>query len=533
LLLASLIFWGGHVYQSRTKAIPDFGGEYIEGSLGQPLHINPLLAQSNDIDSDLSEIIYSGLLKYDANGNLTNDLVESYEISDDKLTYTMHLKQNVLWHDGEKLTAKDVVFTINLLSNPSYKSPLRSNWQGIETDLVDDYTLTFKINTPFVGFLSNLTFGILPEHIWGSIEPEKFSITRLNLEPIGSGPYKYDSMQKDSNDNIFSYKLISNPNYFDGKPYISKITFNFYSDEDKMVEAYNRKEIMGISGMSTEKTNSLKLSQSTLLHKLEMPRYFAVFINQTKSAALANDEVRTALAYATNRNELIEKVLDGNGRPIFSPILPGMLGYDETLDKRDFDLEKANQILEDKGWKKGDDGFRGKNGVPLEFTLITAQWDELSQTAQLLKEQWGKIGAKVNINILSVSDIQQNYIRPREYDALLFGQVLGSDPDLSSFWHSSQKKDPGLNLSLFGDGTTDKLIDDGRSEFDPEKRAAIYREFQYKLNQEIPAVFLYSPDFIYPINKKVQGIEIKNLTAPSQRFSDVNKWYIKTKRVKK
>lgn len=528
--MASFIFCGGYFYYSKTKAIPNFGGEYIEGISGQPLHINPLLAQTNDIDSDLAEIIYSGLLKYDKNGSLVNDLAESYEVSDDKLVYTFHLKKNALWHDTEKLTAKDVAFTINLLSNPSYKSPLRSNWQGIETSLVDDYTITFKIDAPFAGFLSNLTFGVLPEHIWSPIEPEKFALSRLNLEPIGSGPYKYDSLQKDNDGNVFSYKLIANPDYFDGKPYISKITFNFYSDDEKIIEAYNRKEIMGISGLSAEKVSSLNLPQSTLVHNFEMPRYFAVFINQTKSASLANDEIRQALAYATNRNELIEKVLNGNGRPVFSPILPGMLGYDENLDRRNFDLEKANQILDDNGWKRGEDGFRGKNETPLEFTLITTQWDELAQTAQLLKDQWGKIGAKVNVNILSVSDIQQNYIRPREYDALLFGQVLGSDPDPSSFWHSSQKKDPGLNLSLFGDDTTDKLIDDGRKEFDPEKRIAIYRDFQIKLNQEIPAIFLYSPDYIYPINKKVQGIEIKNLISPSQRFSNIDKWFIKTKR---
>ncbi len=529
--MASLIFWGGYLYLSKTKAIPNFGGEYIEGISGQPQHINPLLAQSNDIDSDLSEIIYSGLLKYDSNGNLVNDLAESYEISEDRLAYTIHLKKNALWHDGEKLTANDVVFTINLLSNPSYKSSLRSNWQGIETHLIDDYTIEFKISAPFVGFLNNLTFGILPEHIWGSIEPEKFALTRLNLEPIGSGPYKYDSLQKDSNENIFSYKLISNPDYFDGKPYISKITFNFYSDDDKIIEAYNRKEIMAISGLTSKSIGALKLPQSTLVHKLEMPRYFAVFINQTKSVPLANDEVRSALAYATNRDELVERVLENNGRAVFSSILPGMLGYDESLDKRDFNPDKANQILDEADWKRGEDGFRAKKDTLLEFNLITTQWDELSETAQLLKEQWEKIGAKVNVNVLSVSDIQQNYIRPREYDALLFGQVIGSDPDPSSFWHSSQKKDPGLNLSLFGDDETDKLIDEGRKEFDLEKRAEIYRDFQNKLNEEVPAIFLYSPGYIYPINKKVQGIEIKNLISPSQRFSGIDKWFIRTKRI--
>lgn len=533
IFFVSLISWGTFFYYSKTRAVPNFGGEYIEGVMGQPLHINPLLAQSNDIDSDLSEIIYSGLLKYDGQGQLVNDLADSYEISEDKLTYTFHLKQNALWHDGEKITANDIIFTINLLSNPDFKSPLRSNWQGIETSLVDGYTINFKISSPYVGFLNNLTFGILPEHIWGNLEPEKFALTKFNTEPIGSGPYKYATMQKDSDDNIFSYKLIANPDYFNGKPYISKITFNFYSDSEKMIEAYNRKEIMGISGLATQETASLKLPQSTFVHKLKMPRYFAIFMNQTKSVPLANDEVRLALSYATDRNALIEKVLGNNGWPVFSPFLPDMLGYDETLDRRDFNLENANKILEESGWKKGGDGFRAKNGEALEINLVTTQWEELVETGELIKEQWGKVGAKVNLDLLSISDIQQNYIRPREYDALLFGQVLGGDPDPSSFWHSSQKKDPGLNLSLFGDNAMDGLIDEARREFDSEKRAAIYRNFQYKLNQEIPAIFLYSPAYVYPMNKSIKGIEINNLISPSQRFSEINKWFIKTQRIKK
>ncbi len=246
---------------------------------------------------------------------------------------------------------------------------------------------------------------------------------------------------------------------------------------------------------------------------------------------LANDDVRNALAWATNRQEIIEKVLAGSGQPVYLPILKGMLGYSEELDKREFDLEKANKILDDAGWPRGENGIREKNGAVLHFSLITTDWPELAQTAEILKDQWTKIGADVSVSSFSISDIQQNYLRPREYDALLFGQVLGADPDPYSFWHSSQKRDPGLNLSLFGDSNTDKLIEDGRVEFDLEKRAQIYFDFQKKLLAETPAIFLYSPAYIYPVNKKVQGIDIENLTSPARIFSDISHWYIKTKRV--
>ena len=169
--------------------------------------------------------------------------------------------------------------------------------------------------------------------------------------------------------------------------------------------------------------------------------------------------------------------------------------------------------------------------MPLVINLTTTDWDELAQTAEILKTQWEKAGIKVNVGAYSISDIQQNYIRPREYEALLFGQVVGADPDPYSFWHSNQKKDPGLNLSLFGDSDTDKLIEEGRIEFDNEKRAKNYVEFQEKLVKENPAVFLYSPLYIYPINRSVQGINTENLIMPSKRFCNVHQWYLKTKRV--
>lgn len=531
VFLASAASWTIITYYGKTNAIPAYGGEYIEGMAGQPIYINPILAPSNDVDSDITQIVYNGLLKFDREGKLVPDLAESYDISDDKTEYTFHLRKGVAWHDGQELTANDVLYTVNLISDPAYKSPLRANWQGIETNSVDDYTISFKIKTPYAGFLNNMTFGIMPKHIWESVEPDNFHLIDLKLEPIGTGPYKYSSYQKDSKGNIISYKLIANPNYFEGKPFISKITFNFYVDEESALNAYNRKEIMGISSLSSQKIDSIKNQKSSTIHKFHVPRYLSVFINQTKSVALANDEVRESLAYATDRKEIIEKVLNGNGEPVYFPILPGMIGFNQDLEHKEFNLDKANELLEKNKWVRGEDGYRSKDGVPLSINLVTTDLDQLRETAEILKSQWEKVGFKVEMGAYSISDVRQNYIRPREYEALLFGQILGADPDPYSFWHSNNKKDPGLNLSLFGDSDTDKLIDQGRTEFDTEKRASQYVEFQKKLEKESPAVFLYSPFYVYPVSKNIQGIDIKNLILPSKRFSDINHWYLKTKRI--
>lgn len=532
LLIVSSLSWGFIHYYSVTKPVATSGGEYTEGNIGQPLHINPLLSQSNETDKDLVQIIYSGLFKYNGQGKLINDLAQSYKLSDDKTTYTIHLKKNVLWQDGHPFDANDVLFTVNLISDPAYKSPLRSSWEGVKTKVVDKYTIEFKITSPYVAFLNNLTFGILPKHIWASITPDNFSLSPLNLEPIGTGPYKFSSLKKDSKGNIILYKLDANPAYFNGKPYIPKVTFKFYTNEDTALTALNKKEVMSINVSSPQNIQAIN-QKSVNIYKLNLPRYFAVFLNQTKSIPLANIEVRQALSYATNRQEIIDTVLAGNGQAVYSPFLPSMVGYSQSLNHLQFNLDKANQILDSHGWKKGQDGFRGKDGVSLEINLVTTDWGELVKTATLLKSQWEKIGVKVNVNAYSLSDIQQNYIRPREYDALLFGQVIGSDPDPYPFWYSSQKKDPGLNLSLFGNSQSDKLIKDGRNEFNIQKRAQDYIDFQNILTQEIPAIFLYSPSYIYPVSKSVKGINLQTLVSPSNRFTDINHWYIKTKRIKK
>lgn len=533
IIIGGFISWGTIAYFSLTKPVAKQGGSYTEGIIGQPLYVNPLLSQSSETDADLTRVIYSGLLKLNGNGNLIGDLAKSWDISSDQKTYTLHLKENAVWHDGEKLNADDVFFTISILRDPAYKSPLRYNWQGVAIKQIDDHTLAFELKKSYFGFLNNLTVGILPKHIWENVAPEKFALADYNLEPVGSGPYKFYDFQKDSSGNILSYELRSFENYFSNRPYISKITFNFYPNEDSAIEAYNKKEILGISGISPEKISRLKTAGSAAIYEIAIPRYFSVFFNQNKSVALADSEVRKALVCAVNRQEIIEKVLSGKGVNINSPFLPQMKEYAGDIERCDSDIEEANKILEEAGWKLSENGIREKDGTKLEFRIFTTDWPELAQTADILKSQWKEIGASAEVNVLTISDLQQNYIRPREYDALLFGQATSLNPDPCPFWCSSQKRDPGLNLSFFGDDEVDKILEEAREISDENERIEKYRRFQEIIKNKNPAAFLYSPLYLYSVNRQVKGLELKSLNAPSQRFSEINKWYVKTKRVRK
>lgn len=531
MIVVSLVVWMGTFYFNMTKVVPKAGGQYIEGVVGQPLYVNPLLSQTSEADSDLAQLIFSGLFKYDKDGMVVPDLVDNYSISEDKKEYTLNLRKDALWHDGEKVDAADVYFTFNVLQDPSYKSPLRQNMQGVEAKVVDDFTLVFVLKSPYSGFLENLTVGILPKHIWENIAPEKFALAEYNLHPIGSGPFIFSDFQKDSSGNILTFTMKGNKNFYAGSPFISRITFNFYPDDITLIEAFNKKEVMGMGSIPPDNLKDIKNIKSTSINKLIIPRYFSVFFNQNKSVVLADDTVRQALNLSVDRDQIIDIILHGEGTKLSSPFFPQMKGFDESLQIQT-NIEEANKKLEEAGWKM-DGNVRKKGEQNLSFELVTTDWPELNQTANLLKEQWSKVGAEVNVKILTVSDLQQNYIKTREYDSLLFGQAISFNPDLYSFWHSTQKKDPGLNLSLFDHKDADGILENVRQQMDENVRNEEFKKFQSILASEVPATFLYGRHYLFPTNTKLQGVEVKNINNPQQRFVDVNKWYVKTSRVLK
>lgn len=531
--MLALFFWLGALYMASTKTVPEHGGEYTEGLVSQPRYINPILSQTSEADASISELIYAGLFTHDAEGKLVKRLVDEYTISDDGKMYTLTLRQGVKWHDGQEMTADDVIYTIQAIQDPAYKSPLRAKWLSVEATSVDRYTLTLSLKKAYFEFLDNLTVGILPKHIWQDIAPENFLLADYNLAPIGCGPYRFFDSGKDSRGNMLSYELRSFSDFFDGAPYIDKITFRFYPDERSLLDAYGRKEILGMNSVLSENLSEIEARKSTRVYEMATPRIFSVFFNVTKSAALAHDEVRQALALATDREAIIREVLLGKGQPAVTALLPFMEGYASDVAFPHFNEEAANALLDQNSWKRGEDGMRAKDGTVLSFELRVPDWPELARTAEILRTQWEKVGVRVTVNILGAADLQQNVVRPREYEALLFGEAAMIDSDPYSFWHSSQKHDPGLNLALFDNKDADTILLSLREELDGEKRLEYYRTFQEILVKENPAVFLYSPTYLYVVNSSVHVAEVKYANGPAGRLSDIKDWYIKTKRIKK
>ena len=514
--------------------VPDYGGELVEGVVGSPRFVNPLLSTS-DMDKDLTSLIYSGLMRVNSKGQLVPELALSYEVADDGLTYTFVLKDNLYFQDGVKLTADDVVFTIEKAQDPELKSPRESNWNGVKVEKIDDKTVVFSLRQAYSPFIQNLTLGILPKHIWRTASIEEFPFSRLNINPVGSGPYKINSITYTSGGFPSEYHLTAFNEYALGKPFITSLTIKSYKNEKELIEAYKNGDIESLYSVSTKQLPSLQVAQDDVIFS-PLPRIFGVFFNQNVAPIFANKEVRSALNVVTDKQEIVDTIIGGYGQTIDGPVPPKTLGeIDSSRLPEEERIEKAKKILTDKGWAQNSDGIfqkKDKKGsATLAFSISTGNAPELKETALLLKSQWEKIGAEVEVKIFETGDLNQNIIRPRKYDALLFGEIVGRELDLYPFWHSSQRNTPGLNIALYTNIKADKLLENIRKTTDAGLQKTYFDNFNKEIKNDIPAVFTYSPYFIYIIPKKVKNVSLGTLTNPSERFSDVSEWYIETNNV--
>lgn len=516
-----------------TVEIPARHGSMVEGIIGTPRFINPVLAESG-ADKDMVSIIYSGLLRPDNRGGLIKDLAEKYEISEDGLTYTFTLKPNIFWSDGKPITADDVAYTIEQIQNPSVKSPRRASWQGVTVEKTNGKTLKFTLEKAYAPFLDNAIIGIIPRHIWQEVSPEEMLFSEININPIGSGPYKINKIKKTSTGAVERYEMIPNKNFILGLSNIKKVVFKFYHSEKEVLEAYRKNEIENINTVTPSMFMNIKNDDTTKSFRL--PKVFGVFFNQNNVKALIRKEVRQALDISVDREGVIEEVLKGHGVKLNGPF-PMSVSSADKLKSNEFDLDKARKLLEDEGWKMNKvekvlEKKIGKELTQLKFSIATLDASELKQTALLLKIMWEQIGAKVDVKIFEQGDLKQNIIRPRKYDALLFGETTGRDPDPFVFWHSSQRNDPGLNIALYANIKADNILEEARVDQDEKSRWQKYDEFQEEINKDIPSIFLFSPNFVYVVPKKLRGMDTTtNIVAPSDRFYSIYEWYKETDRV--
>ncbi len=519
-------------------SIPARGGTFSEGIVGTPRFVNPVLAVTRT-DKDISMLMFDGLMKLGEEGALIPNIAESVTVSEDGLTYNVILKNNVTFHDETPLTATDVVFTVGRIQEPSLASPLRTNFDGVNVEQVGEHEVNFILPEPYSPFIENLTFGILPYHIWKDVTNEEFPFSQRNSEPVGSGPYHIESIERNASGIPETYILKHNTAYHGNIPKIERIILRFYPNEEKLIVAFNKGVIEAVTALDERSIKELTIDRNS--HSIittPLPRTFAVFFNQNKSAALRDPVVRNALNLVVDRSALIEAALGGYGTPLTSPIPQGF-GIDisePVSSSTESAYDEARAILKGAGWELNQEtGIWEKEidkvVVPLSFSIATANNAVFETTAEFLRASWEKLGVSVTVKQFEQSDLTQSVIRPRDYEALLFGTSLGRSLDLYSFWHSSQRNDPGLNIASYANLATDAALLTTRTTQVPADRVVAYKTFAEEVHKESPAIFLYSPQLLYVFPNRIIGESFTGLAEPHERFASVSHWFIHTESV--
>jgi peptide/nickel transport system substrate-binding protein len=530
----------GIIIAQITKAVPTAGGEYIEGIVGQPEYVNPVIA-SSETDLDLVHLVYNNL----------SDLADSVTPSPDMRTWTVRIKDGLVWQDGQKLTADDVIFTVQSIQDKDANSPLYASWQGVQVNRDSELEVQFTLNAPYSFFGNNLkNLYILPKHIYGDTPPGNWRLSDYNLKPVGSGPYRFNSYGKGADGFISSYNLTAWDGTSGPHPLIGNFDFKFFNDENDLVQSFNNGQIDGFGDLSP--SNLAEIDRPYHLFSWRTSSYYAVFLNQSKNLALQDPAVREALSVAVDRSTLVGQVFGLNSNngasngstagavPDYGPIPPDAAYYAAPASSTiSSGAASAESLLDNAGWTMSSStGFRAKtihgSVIPLTINLTVPQIDFLTNTANQLRAAWQAIGVQANITVDSPGNIAANEIKNRSYEALLFGNALGASSDLYSFWDSSQRFSPGLNLAILGDSTVDSPIEAARQTSSTVVTASNLAQAQTEIESDYPAVFLYSPDYLYAAGANVLGVTTTDLlTDPSDRFLDVTGWYLNTARVLK
>ena len=508
-------------------SIPENGGSIIEGVIGTPRFINPVIANSN-VDRDISSLIYSGLVKVESDGNIIPDLADRFEISEDGLIYDFYISEDAKFHDKEIVTSDDVVYTILKIQDPEIRSPRISEWEGVAIEKVSDRQIRFVLETANPNFIKNTNVGILPKHIWQETPNDAFSLNLYNIEPVGSGAYRLDKIKRDSINIPITYTLSVNKNYLLDKPLINKFIFKFYKNESELVEAIEKGEVNSVSSLSPESLKDISSKDFQIITS-SLPRVFGIFINQVESPSLSLKSAREALRLATPKSKIVDEIFNGYADKISSPIT-GLKDLDFSQD-----LEVAEQILVEAGWDKNEQGIYtvevNDETFILSTSISTSNVPELIDVAETVAEEWRKIGADVSVKVFEISDLNQNVIRPRNFETLLFGTVVNSPSDLYSFWHSSRRNDPGLNITSYANIDTDDILEELRNTTEEDISEEQIENLVSEIREDIPAIFLYTPQFTYLVSNKIKGVEIGNIKVASDRFESINNWFINTDKV--
>lgn len=503
---------------SNGKAEPTYGDTIIMGSIGEPSNLIPALS-SDSSSSDINGLVYDGLLRYDKNYNLEPVLAESWDISEDNLTITFHLRKGVEWHDGEPFTSADVLFTYEMMVDPETPTAYSEDFlQVAKAEAPDPYTFRVRYDKPFAPGLITWGFPVHPEHLLAGRDITKSALSR---DPVGTGPYRFAKWEPGR-----EIVLEANPDYFEGEPNIHRVLYRIIPDQTTMFLELQSGSLdyMGLTPLQYARRTDTPAFKRRY-RKFRYPASSYTYLGYNLRHPLFEErKVRQALSYAINKEEIIQGVLHGLGQPANGPYKPGTWPYNPDVAVYPYAPEKARELLAEAGWSDtDDDGILDRDGRPFAFTLITNQGNEQRiKTAEIIQRRLKEIGIEVKLRVIEWATFLKEFVNPGNFDAIILGWTIPPDPDSYDVWHSSKTGPRQLNFIGFDNAEADRLLERGRRTLDQEKRQKIYRRFQEILAEQQPYTFLYVPDALPAVSARFHGIE----PAPAGIMYNFTEWYV-------
>jgi peptide/nickel transport system substrate-binding protein len=519
-------------YYQTTQPVP--GGIYNEGIVGTYSNANPIFA-TGSVDVAVSRLIFAGLFKYDDHNQLVGDLARSYSVDTTGKHYVVKLRPNLTWQDGQALTARDVVFTYQLIQNPDVNSPFMQAWQNIRITAPNKLTVDFDLPNAFAAFPYSLVSGIVPQHILANVPASELRANSFNTTaPVGAGPFAWQAFQtsavSDPDKAVSLIALQPFDRYAGGAPKLNGFVLHAFGSQDQLVQAFQKRSINAMAGLNAVPD---QLQHAKGVNITSFPSTAAVMtFFKTTSGVLADTQVRQALVRGADTAAII-KGLGYPAKPVREPLLMGQLGYDPQYAQASYDPAAASTILSNDGWVVGADGIRSKGGQRLAFRLYAEDTPENRRTARLLSADWRKLGVDMTPVLQSFTDFQTT-LEFHTYDALLYGISIGADPDVFAYWDSSQadiRSTSRLNFSEYKSTIADTSLEAGRTRLDPALRVIKYKPFLQAWQSDAPALGLYQPRYLYITRGTVYGLTDHTLNTDADRYESVANWEINTAKV--
>ncbi len=515
---------------------PEQGGVYTEGLVGSLGRLNPLLDWNNSADRDVDRLLFSGLVRFDERGLPQADLAEAWGVAQDGTEYNFSIRPNAVWHDGQPVTSDDVLFTIDMMKSAGslYPQDVKDLWSKIEVTKLNDKTLKFKLTEPFVPFMDYLTFGVLPKHLLESVLPDQMANAEFNINPVGSGPYKFDHLLVDKGQ-ITGVVLTVSPIYYGKAPFIEQVVFRYYPTSAEALDAYRQGDVLSVSQITSDVLGAALEEQNLSIYTSRMPQMsFVLFnLNDTEVPFLQNVKVRRALMLAINRPYIINSFLQGQAIIADGPILPNSWAYYDGTEHYQYDPETAVGLLKGEGYTIPASGgdVRAKDNTPLSFTLMHPDDPTHTKIAETIRDEWAAIGVHVDLKAVAYDSLVLDSLTSRAYQDALVDLNLSRtpDPDPYPFWHQAEVAG-GQNYSQWDSRAASEYLEQARVTADYALRVKLYRNFQVIFAKELPALPLFVPVYSYGVDAQVQGVQVGALYEPSDRLATFTSWYLLTRR---